>query len=132
VQRAVRSSEPPRYHRPLAGSKLDLVKEEIHRLLRADPRMPGTRVRELIAELGCGASKSLVDNYLREVRPRYLPRRIYQRTVYRLGRSPVRSVQAARAVLVGYVPARLSAGGGAVLLADAGRRADLLQEAHDA
>ena len=85
VQRAVRASEPPRYRRALAGSKLDPVKEEIHRLLRADPRLPGTRVRELIGELGCGASKTLVDNYLREVRPLYLPRRTYQRTLYRPG-----------------------------------------------
>jgi transposase len=85
VQRAVRSSEPPRYRRPSAGSKLDLVRGEIHRLLRADPRLPGTRVRELIAELGCEASKTLVDNYLREVRPLYLPSRTYQRTQYRPG-----------------------------------------------
>ena len=85
VQRAVRSSEPPHYERPATGSKLDPFKEEIHGLLRADPRLPGTRVRELIAELGCEASKTLVDDYLREVRPLYLPRRTYQRTVYRPG-----------------------------------------------
>src|SRR5579884_400758 len=85
VQRAVRSSEPPQYQRRAGGSKLDPVKEEIHRLLRADPRMPGTRIRELIGELGCGASKTLLNDYLAEVRPLYLPRRTYQRTVYRLG-----------------------------------------------
>jgi hypothetical protein len=85
VQRAIRSSEPPRYQRTASGSKLDPFGEEIHRLLRADPRLPGTRVRELIAELGCEASKTLVDNYLREVRPLYLPRRAYQRTQYRSG-----------------------------------------------
>jgi len=87
VQRAVRASEPPRYRREPAGSKLDPAKEEIHRLLRGDQRMPGTRVRELIAELGFGASKTLVDNYLREVRQLYLPRRTYQRTLYRPGES---------------------------------------------
>jgi len=85
VQRAVRSSEPPRYRRPGSGSKLDPFKEEIHRLLRSDPRLPGTRVRELIGELGCEASRTLVDNYLREVRPLYQPQRAYQRTVYRPG-----------------------------------------------
>lgn len=85
VQRAVRSSEPPRYQRPAGVSKLDPFKEEIHRLLRSDPRLPGTRVRELIGEMGCTASKSLLSNYLQEVRPLYLPRRSYQRTVYRPG-----------------------------------------------
>ena len=85
VQRAVRASEPPRYRRPAAGSKLDAVKEEMHRLLRADPRLPGARIFSLISELGCEASKTLVDNYLREVRPLYLPRRTYQRTIYRPG-----------------------------------------------
>src|SRR5207248_1712397 len=85
VQRAVRSSEPPRYRRALPGSRLDPFKEEIHRLLRSDPRLPGTRVRGLVAELGCEASKTVVDDYLREVRPLYLPRRTYQRTLYRPG-----------------------------------------------
>jgi hypothetical protein len=85
VQRAVRSGEPPRYRRTVSGSKLDPVKEEIRRLLRSDPRMPGTRVRELIGELGCEASKTLVDRYLREVRPLNLLRRTYQRTQYRPG-----------------------------------------------
>src|SRR5437763_4895312 len=85
VQRAVRSAQPPSYRRSLAGSKLDPFKEEIHRLLRADPRMPGTRIRELVGEFGCVASKTLVDNYLREVRPLYLPSRTYQRTQYRPG-----------------------------------------------
>jgi hypothetical protein len=45
VQRAIRSDVPPRYARASAGSKLDPFKDEIERLLRADPRLPGTRVR---------------------------------------------------------------------------------------
>jgi hypothetical protein len=69
----VRSSEPPRYRRESTGSKLDPFNEEIRRLLRADPRLPGTRVRELIAELGCEASKTIVDDHLREVRPWICP-----------------------------------------------------------
>jgi transposase len=39
IRRALRAGEPPRYQRPAAGSKLDPVKEEIHRLLLADPRV---------------------------------------------------------------------------------------------
>ncbi len=52
VRRAIRSEAPPRYQRPAAASKLDPFKDEIHELLRADPRLPGVRVRELIEPLG--------------------------------------------------------------------------------
>jgi len=86
VQRAIRSDAPPRYRRAPAGSKLDPFKDEIERLLRADPRLPGTRMRELLSELGYRGGKTILDDYLREVRPRYLPRpRTFQRTVYRPG-----------------------------------------------
>jgi transposase len=86
VQRAVRSDAPPRYVRAATGSKLDPFKDEIERLLRADPKLPGVWVRELIAPLGYSGGKTIVDDYLREVRPRYLPRpRTFQRTVYRPG-----------------------------------------------
>jgi hypothetical protein len=47
--------------------------------------MPGTRIRELIAELGYEGAKTILDDHLREVRPRFAPRRTYQRTVYRPG-----------------------------------------------
>jgi transposase len=86
VQRAIRSAVPPRYVRASSGSKLDRFKGEIGRLLQTDPRLPGTRVRELLSELGYAGGKTIVDDYLREVRPRYLPRpRTFQRTVYRPG-----------------------------------------------
>jgi transposase len=86
VQRAIRSDVPPRYVRASSGSKLDPFKDEIERLLQTDPRLPGTRVRELLSELGYAGGKTIVDDYLREVRPRYLPRpRTFQRTVYRPG-----------------------------------------------
>jgi hypothetical protein len=39
-------------HRLKAPSNLDPFMKEIERLLRFDHRMPGTRIRELIAELG--------------------------------------------------------------------------------
>ena len=59
--------------------------DEIDRLLRSDPRLPGKRIRELIEELGYQGGKTILDDYLRELRPRYLPRRTYQRTLYRPG-----------------------------------------------
>ncbi len=60
----------------------DLFKEEIHELLRQDPKLPGVRVRELIEPLGFDGGKSIVDDYLREVRPLFC----------RAGRSSARSI----------------------------------------
>jgi hypothetical protein len=85
IRRALRCDEPPRYRRPPRRSKLDPFRGEIDRLLRCDPRLPGKRVRELLEELGYQGGKTILDDYLRELRPRYLPRRTYQRTLYRPG-----------------------------------------------
>jgi transposase len=86
VRRAVRSQGPPAYRRPPVASKLDPHKEEIHRLLRVEPRIPATRVRELIAEAGCGGGQTILDVDLREVRPLFAPPpRAFQRTTYRPG-----------------------------------------------
>ena len=86
VRRALRSSEPPVYRRAPRPSKLEPFKEEIHRLLREDPKLPGQRVRELIEPLGYSGAKTIVDDYLREVRPLFCPPpRTFQRTVYRPG-----------------------------------------------
>jgi hypothetical protein len=48
IRKAINSSVPPVYRRAPAGSKLDPFKDEIHRLLREDPKLPGVRVRELL------------------------------------------------------------------------------------
>jgi transposase len=86
VRRALRAVEPPSYRRGPVASKLDPYKEEIHRLLRAEPAMPATRIRELIAEGGYGGGQTILDVYLREVRPLFAPApRTFQRTVYRPG-----------------------------------------------
>jgi transposase len=85
VRRALRSDRPPRYQRPARASKLDPFKDEIHRLLRRDPKLSGVRVRELIEPLGFDGAKTIVDDYLREVRPLFERARTYQRTVYRPG-----------------------------------------------
>ena len=86
VRRALRSDRPPAYSRAPAASKLDPFRDEIHRLLREDPRLRGVRVRELIEPLGFDGGKTIVDDYLREVRPLFCaPRRTFQRTVYRPG-----------------------------------------------
>ncbi len=86
IRRAIESDRPPSYRRPGRGSKLDPFKDEVHRLLREEPTLPGQRVRELLEPLGFVGSKTIVDDYLREVRPLFAPRpRTFQRTVYRPG-----------------------------------------------
>jgi len=86
VRRALRASEPPAYRRVARPSKLEPFKEEIHRLLGDDPKLPGQRVRELIEPLGYSGGKTILDDYLREIRPLFRPPpRTFQRTVYRPG-----------------------------------------------
>jgi transposase len=85
VRRAIGADSQPRYRRPGRPSKLDPFREEIHRLLRVDPRLPGMRMRELLEPLGYAGSKTILDDYLREVRPLFVPQRTFQRTVYRRG-----------------------------------------------
>ena len=86
VRKALRSSGAPAYRRRPRPSKLDPFREEIQRLLREDPRLPGQRIRELLAEQGYQGGKTILDDYLRQLRPLYLPRpRTYQRTSYRPG-----------------------------------------------
>lgn len=53
--------------------------------MREEPRLTAVRVRELIAELGFRGGQTIVDEYVRELRPFYLPRpRTFQCTSYRL------------------------------------------------
>jgi len=85
VARAVASETPPRYVRAPAGSKLDPFKEWVCEQLREDPRIEAQRLRELAGELGYGGGKTIFDDYVREVRPRFLVGRTFQRTVYRPG-----------------------------------------------
>ncbi|MCA1701251.1 MAG: IS21 family transposase [Actinobacteria bacterium] len=85
VRRALASEVPPSYRRASGASKLDPFKSELERLLGEDPRIPNTRLRELIGELGYEGGKTILDEHLRELRPRYLPPRTYQRTIYRAG-----------------------------------------------
>jgi transposase len=85
VRRALRREGPPRYQRPARASKLDPFRDEIYRLLQDDPRIPGKRIRELIEEFGYDGGKTILDDYLRELRPLFERKRTYQRTVYRPG-----------------------------------------------
>ncbi len=85
VRRAIRCAEPPRYRRAPAPSKLDPHRDQVARLLRDVEGITNTRIRELIEAAGYQGSKTILDDYLRELRPVLCPKRTYQRTVYRPG-----------------------------------------------
>jgi len=85
IRVALRSDAPPGFRCPERPSKLDPFKVEICELLRSDGKLTGVRVRELIEPLGYAGGKSIVDDYLREMRPLFAPKRTFQRTVYRPG-----------------------------------------------
>ena len=78
IRSALRSAEPPRYLRTASRSKLDPFKPEIARLLDKDPDLAGVRVGELIEPLGWEGGKTILDNYLREVRPLFQTARTTQ------------------------------------------------------
>jgi transposase len=85
IRRALVAEVPPKYVRASAGSKLDPFKEWICEQLRADPGIQSLRLREMASELGYQGGKTIFDDYVREVRPRFLIKRTFQRTVYRPG-----------------------------------------------
>jgi transposase len=85
IRLALRSADPPRYTRASGGSKLDPFRAEIQRLLRKDPNLPGVRVGELLEPLGWDGGKTILDDYLREIRPLFQEARTTQRTIYRPG-----------------------------------------------
>jgi transposase len=85
VRRALAAVEPPKYERKPVGSKLDPFKDWICEQLAVDPRIQSQRLREMASELGYEGGKSIFDDFVREVRPRFLRPRTFQRTIYRPG-----------------------------------------------
>ena len=113
-----------------AGSKLDPFKDWICEQLAADPRIQSQRLREMAVELGYQGGKSIFDDFVREVRPRFLAAADVPADDLSAGRAgPVRSVGAERAD-PGRAWAAASWLGGdvrGVLVACDRRRADLQQ-----
>jgi hypothetical protein len=72
--------------------------------------MTAQRIRELIAPLGFDGGKTIVDDYVREVRPPFVTPGTYQRTVIGPGRS-VSSISGSRARRFRSVTARRAARG---------------------
>lgn len=82
VRMAVRSSEPPKYQRAAAGSKVDAYEPQIRALLKDDPAMPATVIAERIEWPG---GMTVLKDRVRELRPVYAPVDPSQRTSYRPG-----------------------------------------------
>jgi transposase len=85
VARLLAAAEPPKYQRKPNGSKLDPFKDWICEQLARDPRIQSQRLREMAGEVGYQGGKSIFDDFVREVRPRFVAPRTFQRTVYRPG-----------------------------------------------
>ncbi len=85
VAKALLSDTPPKYSRVSVASKLDPFKEWICEQLQADATIQSQRLREMASELGYTGGKSIFDEYVREIRPRFLRERTFQRTIYRPG-----------------------------------------------
>jgi transposase len=87
IRRALGSPVPPSYGpRPRRPSKLDPFVGTIEELLVDEPTLSGVRIREELEKLGYEGGKTILDDLLRELRPRFLPPpRSFQRTRYRPG-----------------------------------------------
>lgn len=85
IRRALEAETPPKYERAQAGSKLDPFKEWICEQLQAEPSIQSLRLREMATEVGYEGGKTIFDDYVREVRPRFARPRTFQRTIYRPG-----------------------------------------------
>ena len=82
VRVALRSDGPPGYKRPQRPSKLDPFKCRIEEILREDPKTPARRIQEVVAADGYEGSKTILCDWLREIRPHHLPQRTFQKTDY--------------------------------------------------
>jgi transposase len=72
IRSALASSTPPVYGpRPSRLSKLEPFVAAIEELLREEPTLSGVRVREELEKLGYVGGKTILDDLLRELRPRF-------------------------------------------------------------
>ncbi|MGH2590537.1 MAG: IS21 family transposase, partial [Actinomycetota bacterium] len=86
IRAALRSHQPPRYGpRVPRASKLDPFKAKIHELLAAHAEIPSQVIRERITAAGYAGGKTILDDYVRELRPVFAPPRTFQRTHYEPG-----------------------------------------------
>jgi hypothetical protein len=81
IRVALRSSEPPGFQVPERPSNLEPFQDEIPPAAEGRSEAAGRPVRELIEPFGFDGANTIVDDYLREIRPMFLRPRTHQRTV---------------------------------------------------
>lgn len=109
IRRALGAPRPPSYGpRAKRPSKLDPFIASIEELLADEPRLSGVRIREELEKEGYEGSKTILDDLLRELRPRFSPPpRSFQRTRYRPGElAQFDLCEPRRAIPVGYGQSR--------------------------
>ena len=82
VARLLGLSEPPRYERVAAGSKLDSHRGSILGMLDEDETAPATVILGRLRRDGYEGGVTILKDYLREVRPLFVVSKSYQRTSY--------------------------------------------------
>ncbi|MBK5231354.1 MAG: IS21 family transposase [Thermoleophilia bacterium] len=105
VGRALSSGAPPSYGpRQRQPSKLDPYRPEIERLLEDNPTLSGVRILEELRAQGFAGGKTILDDHLRDLRPRFAPApRTYQRTNYLPGElAQIDLMELRKEVPVGY------------------------------
>jgi hypothetical protein len=97
ITRALISDLPPKFVRAAVGSKLDPSKEWICEQLRDEPSAQSLRLREQAVDLAYEGGKSIFDDYVCEVRSRFLTKaHVPAHDLSAGGAGAVRSVGAAR------------------------------------
>ena len=82
VIRLLDITEPPRYVREMAGSKLERHKDAIAAMLDVDPKVPATVILDHLRRDGYAGGISILKEHVSTVRPTFLAARSYQRTTY--------------------------------------------------
>ena len=82
VDRLLSLPDPPSYERRPIPSLLDPYRDTVLSLLREDARAASTVIRERLQAEGYRGGKTILKDYLKEVRPPFLAAETYQRTSY--------------------------------------------------
>jgi transposase len=82
AHRLLSLSEPPVYERTKVSSLLDPHREAILAMLREDPTVRATVIRERLQADGYAGGITIVKDFVADVRPQFLAARAYQRTSY--------------------------------------------------
>lgn len=84
VKRLLALEEPPRYERPRRPSQLDPHKETILGLLKEDATAPSSVILERLRREGYPGGLTILKDFLKQERPRFLALTTYQRTTIRV------------------------------------------------